>query len=86
MPNLSAHHRGSFPGRARAVRDRANADPLTLCWRCGRPAVAGDPWQAGHVVDGEVGGQLLPEHASCNQSAGARLGNQLRAARRSRVW
>jgi hypothetical protein len=28
-------------------------------------------WQAGHTKDGDIGGQLLPEHARCNAQAGA---------------
>ena len=41
---------------------------------------------AGHVVDGQVGGRLCPEHASCNFAAGARLGNSLRAFGTSVQW
>lgn len=82
-----AHHRGSYQVQAKRVRDRANADPTTLCWRCGQPARRGDPWQAGHVVDGSVGGALRAEHASCNASAGATLGNRRRIGlNTTRAW
>ena len=80
------HHKGSYDGRARLVRAAAMADPATLCWRCGQPRRLGDPWTAGHVIDGEINGVLLPEHASCNFKAGARHGNLRRLERRSREW
>lgn len=95
------HHRGDFDRRAKAVRIAAYADPDTRCQRCGRTLVEHPPtrkgkppaWQAGHVIDGQVDGQLGPEVQSCNASAGARLGNAKRKARRrpgvdrrSRVW
>ena len=51
-----AHHRGDYARRAKAVRDAANADPTTRCWRCGRTqAEHGQPWQAGHLNDARLG-------------------------------
>lgn len=76
--NVGAHHRGSYQTRAAAVRARANADPTTTCWRCGQPARPGDPWTAGHIIDTNPASPLKPEHASCNYSAGATLGNRRR--------
>lgn len=71
-----AHHRGDYARRAKAVRDVANADPTTRCWRCGRTqAEHGQPWQAGHLNDGQVGGPLRAECRACNASAGATAGN-----------
>ena len=76
------YYQGSYKRRARAVRVAAYSDPHTKCWRCGltlaeaqriKPSEA---WDAGHVVDSEVGGVLLPEHASCNRAAGARMVNR----------
>jgi hypothetical protein len=75
-----AHHQGDYSRRARAVRDWANSHPDTICWRCGLTQVQyatthgarAARWQAGHVVDGQVGGELLPEHARCNAQAGNR--------------
>jgi len=32
-------------------------------------------WTAGHVIDGQVDGRLLPECSPCNYGAGARLRN-----------
>lgn len=82
MPGKNrAHYKGSYARRAKQLRDRANADPATRCWRCGELARAGDPWQAGHVRDGEVDSPLMPEHKSCNIKAG----RQLREPR-SRRW
>ncbi len=56
-----AHHRGSYPRRAEAVRTAANSTPLALCWRDGLrldqhpPHRDGSParWTAGHTVDGD---------------------------------
>ena len=74
-----AHHRGDYARRAKAVRDAANADPTTRCWRCGRTqAEHGQPWQAGHLNDGQVGGPLRAECRACNAGAGARLGSRRR--------
>ena len=69
-----AHHKGTYHVRARHCRDLANADPSTVCWRCGKPARQGDPWQAGHVRDGDPTSPLAPEHRSCNARAGLILG------------
>lgn len=78
------HHKGSYAADAKRVRDAANADPRTRCWRCGhtlgqcQPHRTGRPatWTAGHLNDGETGGLLLPECSTCNVRAGARLGEQ----------
>lgn len=90
------HHQGTYARRARLLRDAANANPDT---RCGRPecgltlaeyaAIHGDAaakWTAGHVHDGQIEGELRPEHARCNASAGARHGNQVREPRTERWW
>lgn len=78
------HHRGTFPARAAKVRAAADADPLTRCWRCGEGKRPGDPWQAGHVFDGDPSSPLLAEHRSCN----TRAGNQVARGRfrNSRRW
>ena len=78
------HHKGTYLVRARALREAANADPSTRCWRCGGLARPNDPWTAGHVVDGDAASQLLPEHASCNYRAG-RL-SQINGFKTSRRW
>ena len=75
------HHRGPHQRLSAQARAIFNADPLTLCARCGQPRRPGDPLQAGHRHDGIVAVSLAdyqPEHRSCNAAAGARLGNQRR--------
>jgi hypothetical protein len=82
-----AHHRGSHQVRAARLVALANANPSTVCWRCGQPARAGDPWQAGHKVDGMVDGPLAAEHRSCNARAGQALSaKRRRPLQTSRDW
>lgn len=85
MPaNDRSHYTYGYRKRALAVRQRAYADPLTRCWRCGltlNDEQARWPhkvvsWHAGHTVDGDNSAPLLPEHSTCNQRAGAMLGWQ----------
>lgn len=74
VPGLDRrHYAGSYRRRARLVVEAACADPLTRCWRCGGLARVDDPWQAGHLVDGDPASPLAAEHRSCNARAGARL-------------
>ena len=83
-----AHHRGDYHVRSRQVRDQANADPTTTCWRCGRtlaqhpPHKNGKParWTAGHLIDGDPTSPLAPEASTCNYSAGATTGNARRGS------
>jgi hypothetical protein len=87
MPETDrSHYGGSYRRRAAVVRAAAVADPLTRCRRCGGLARPGDPWQAGHTVDGDSSAALVAEHRSCNTSAGARLVNGRRMMPVSRVW
>lgn len=76
------HHQGSYQRASERVRAAAYANPNTLCRRCGeplQPSVKGkDRWTAGHVIDGQIGGALSPEHHGCNSSAGATMGNKRR--------
>ena len=72
------HYHGDYRVRAAAVVAAANADPSTRCWRCHLLARPGDPWQAGHTVDGDSTALLAAEHRSCNAAAGARLGHARR--------
>ncbi len=74
----------AYRRRAARLRAAATADPSTQCWRCGQRAIVGDPWQAGHLIDGELFSALAPEHRSCNARAG-RL-SLLRQDRKSRSW
>ena len=87
MPAKSkAHYRGNYQLRARAIRIAARMVP-TMCARCGLLITADQAVDAGHVNDGQAGGPLAAEHASCNRAAGALLGNQRRQGlRTSRQW
>ena len=72
------HHSFGYAVQARRVRDAANANALTRCWRCGRTLAEvrqSKPkarWTAGHIVDGQVGGALLAECSPCNYGSGAK--------------
>ncbi len=74
-----AHYRGTYHVDSRNVRNAANANPHTRCRRCHQTAIPGDPWEAGHIRDGDPNSPLAPEHRSCNRSAGATHGNAMRA-------
>lgn len=56
----------------------------TPCWRCRRPMYRGMRLQLDHTTPRALGGQgpRALVHGSCNEAAGARLGNQLRRLRR----
>lgn len=66
-----------------------NGEP---CPRCGHPMLPGQRLDTGHVVDKVLHGADLGlrwEHTTCGRSAGATLGNRLRAVvhvRTSRAW
>lgn len=78
------HYTGSYHVQSRRIRDAANADPTTRCWRCRRTMAeirARKPrarWTAGHLIDGMKDGPLAPECSPCNYAAGARLTHQKR--------
>jgi len=88
------HYRGGYHRQAAQLRAAAYANPSTRCWRCkltlaehpphrdGKPA----RWTAGHVIDGQPGGPLLPEASTCNYSAGGTLGNRKRPRRTRLTW
>lgn len=68
-----AHYRGDYARRAKAIRDAANADPGTLCRRCGKTKAQHRPgtfWTAGHVRDGDPTSPLAAEMSNCNFAAG----------------
>jgi hypothetical protein len=56
MANQAHHRKPKYVQGSAIVRRRANHDPLTVCWRCGRTRNQHDwdagPWQAGHTIDG----------------------------------
>lgn len=75
------HYGGNYKPRARQVRDAANANPATVCWRCGRTLAqvrTAFPkrrvtWDAGHTIDGDPHCPLLAECSPCNRGAGQAL-------------
>jgi hypothetical protein len=72
---LGADHQAD---KKRLLAQHRDGDP---CWRCGGPMYKWQALDRDHVVDRALGGATGPAvlaHASCNRSAGARLGNQLR--------
>jgi len=88
------HHSGTYAARARHIRAIANANPMTVCWRCGH-TLSQHPntktgkaprWTAGHIRDGDTTSPLMPEVDVCNYSAGASRTNELRANPRSTHW
>jgi hypothetical protein len=84
-------HAGTYKARAAYVRARANANPDTRCWRCGRTLDEHEPhasgrrpwWEAGHI-DGHLE-RLAPEASICNHRANA-IANNNRAQPTSEVW
>ena len=87
MTGRKPWHAGSYARRAQAVRNAADANPATRCWRCGlTKAEHGRPWQAGHHLDGQIDGMLQAECERCNASAGAVRGNRMRTQGTTRRW
>jgi hypothetical protein len=88
------HVNYGYQVRSRQLRQRANADSSTRCWRCGLTLLEArerEPqrqivWHAGHVIDGDNNGPLLPEHSHCNTSAGATAGNLARPQQKASRW
>ncbi|MEM9521572.1 MAG: hypothetical protein AAGA37_19840 [Actinomycetota bacterium] len=91
------HHRGAHQRLSAAARAAYNANPATVCARCGLTRTQGiqrygrraGQWQAGHRIDGHIATSVAdyqPEHAHCNASAGAALGNRQRTPVNSREW
>lgn len=81
MTGRKLHYSGTYQRRAQLLRQRANANPDTRCWRCGRtladhpPHKNGKParWTAGHVIAGDPASDLLPEASTCNYRAGGAI-------------
>ena len=66
------HHSDPTYRRTSAqLRQQWNDDPFTVCWLCGEGARLGDPWQADHVIPGNLNSPLQPAHRSCNAKRGA---------------
>ena len=100
MTGRKVWHAGNYARLAAQVRRAAYASPSTRCGQlpdgsihregCGLTlAQLNSPWQAGHVVDGQivhVVTQLMPQHERCNASAGAVRGNRMRTQGTTRQW
>lgn len=61
----TGQYSGDYRKRAKEVREMA-----TICWLCGDGARADDPWQADHIVPGDMYSALAPAHRSCNAARG----------------
>lgn len=84
------HHSGLYRKLAPLVVARADADLSTRCLTCKlTKAEHGQPWQAGHIVDGKVVtslADLAAECRRCNTSKGATRGNRMRVQGVTRQW
>ena len=88
------HYQGTYHVRARHIREAANNNPLTTCWRCGRtlqqhpPHKNGKPpkWTAGHIIDSDPTSPLAPEASTCNYTAGAHLPHPPPPQRTTQHW
>lgn len=85
---MTRRRAGAADQAARRALAAQVAAGLAVCPRCLEPITPGQAWDAGHVDDlgtgGHRAGPVRPEHATCNRSAGGRLGNEIRRARRGR--
>ena len=87
------HHSGTYHVQARRIREQANANPDTRCWRCGKTMAeirATKPqakWTAGHLIAGQANGPMLPECSPCNYGYGnGRRGHSTTTTRTSASW
>jgi hypothetical protein len=93
MAGKPVHYRGSYHVRARHVRQAAQANLSTRCWRCGKTLAEHEPhkngkpaaWTAGHLRDGDPMSPLAPEASTCNFKAGRTMQAQATEPR-SREW
>lgn len=80
MSRPAAHHRGTYPRRAAALNRAARNNPNTRCWKCGLTIDQirhkdGKParWTSGHVIRGQVGGELRHECSVCAATEGGEV-------------
>ena len=62
---MTGQYSGDYRKLAKEVRENATGG-----WLCGEGARRDDPWQADHVVPGDMYSQLAPAHRSCNAARG----------------
>jgi hypothetical protein len=81
--NLSAWGGDHKARRKRMHEGLRNGTIPAVCARCGQGPRLGDPWEAGHVQAVALGGggEVRPEHRSCNRRHGAQLRAALRKYR-----
>lgn len=63
MANAPHHKTPRYVHASRRLRQLANANPHTVCWRCGLTLdrhKPGDTWTAGHTIDGSNAWQPWP--------------------------
>ena len=86
---MSRHHDPKAQASARRALLPLVLSGTAVCPKCKQRIQIGEAWDAGHVDDlgtgGHAAGRMVPEHRSCNRSAGGRLGNQLRRPTRRRL-
>ncbi|WP_404311311.1 hypothetical protein LG314_07965 [Agrococcus terreus] len=96
----AVHSRAEWFRLVRRVRPIIEAQVQAhqaVCVDCGQPVLPGQRWQVGHRLDAATHPHLAyedwnvgPSHGkragakACNQQAGARLGNRMRADRSRR--
>lgn len=81
-PKLAPEARGygADHKRMKAAVAPAVRSGSVRCVRCGELIGPGEPWDLGHTDDRSAWSG--PEHARCNRSAGARVGNRRRSEHR----
>lgn len=98
---MNHHRHPAYIRNARLVRQHANTNPDTRCWRCHRTATEHQrQWHAGHTLDGDplaqpwlhpteppAGSWLRPECAECNlREGGNRAHNMTSRPGTTRQW
>jgi hypothetical protein len=74
--DLRLWHSMAYRRAAKALTDKAYANPRAVCWLCGRTLVDGpryrsgrpSTWHADHVVAGDPRSPLRVAHSRCNES------------------
>lgn len=73
--------------RRRRAQLFATLNEHSTCWRCGEGPREGDPFEAGHLIDGDPHSPLGFEHRTCNRRAGAQAAwHATQPEQHSRQW